>query len=86
MPPPRLNADRARRLLQDFRLTDLLIDELGWNNPSSRAAIPLLNAAGAAWTRAANPTATGTTPRPPRRQPPGRPRPLLLALPARPVL
>jgi hypothetical protein len=40
-PVARLNTDRARRALQEFRFSDLFVDELGWNNPTNRAPVQL---------------------------------------------
>jgi hypothetical protein len=50
MPAGRINTDRARKALQDFRFSDLFIDELGWNKPTARAPIPLLDGDGNKWT------------------------------------
>jgi hypothetical protein len=52
MAEARINTERARKALQDFRFDDLFIDELGWNKPSSRIAIPLQDADGNKWTAA----------------------------------
>lgn len=41
MATSRLNTDRARKALQEFRFSDLFIDELGWNKPTGRAVTKL---------------------------------------------
>ncbi|MBK8038481.1 MAG: Eco57I restriction-modification methylase domain-containing protein [Verrucomicrobiaceae bacterium] len=48
MPAPRLNPTEARAKLQSFRFADLFIEDLGWNQPASRKAIPVENE-GTAW-------------------------------------
>src|SRR5690349_5040869 len=50
MPEARINTERARRALQDFRFADLFIDELGWNKPTARASIELLDGDDNKWT------------------------------------
>src|SRR5437867_4127360 len=50
MPAGRINTDRTRNALQDFRFADLFIDELGWNKPTLRAPIILLDGDGNKWT------------------------------------
>jgi hypothetical protein len=41
MPVARLHPDHARLKLQAFQLTDLFVEELGWNQPASRKPIPV---------------------------------------------
>jgi hypothetical protein len=43
MPEARINTERARQALQEFRFGDLFVDELGWNNPTVRTSIALLD-------------------------------------------
>ncbi|MCB1228025.1 MAG: hypothetical protein KDK99_19625, partial [Verrucomicrobiales bacterium] len=45
---PRLNPTSARSKLQSFRFADLFIEDLGWNQPASRKAIPVEHE-GTAW-------------------------------------
>ena len=49
MPQPRIDTERARQALQEFRFGDLFVNELGWNNPTARAAISLQDADGNKW-------------------------------------
>ena len=49
MPAPRLNTERARKALQDFRFADLFIEELGWSNPGNRNPVLLKDQDGGTW-------------------------------------
>ncbi|MBA3352021.1 MAG: hypothetical protein H0U23_06275 [Blastocatellia bacterium] len=49
MAKPKLDTDRARKALQEFRFSDLFIEELGWNNPTNKKSIPLKDGDGQVW-------------------------------------
>jgi hypothetical protein len=50
MPEGRINTERARKALQEFRFDDLFIDELGWNKPAARMPVSLADAEENKWT------------------------------------
>jgi hypothetical protein len=50
MPEARINTERARQALQEFRFSDLFVDELGWNNPTVRTSVSLLDGDDNKWT------------------------------------
>jgi hypothetical protein len=50
MPEARINTERARQALQEFRFGDLFVNELGWNNPTVRIAVTLLDDDKNKWT------------------------------------